>query len=131
MGEITYWQIGEALEQAAQCIKNMPGVFLDNPTDDVAQKYEKMLSTVSEAQEYSQSCIRKLKELDERHLDEIERTCADINTRNEKLKRCMQDVSYSDISRVKDLAEALEKLRRINPSDLKILIEIFSRPQNG
>ena len=124
---MNYWEVGNALSEAASAIKQIPGSIINNASEDVEQKYKEMTATVVAAQEFSRKCIAELKELDDKHLEEVDRICADVRSRVKMLKACFEDISYSDLSRVRQLAEAIKEIRQIHPDDLEMIVELMRK----
>jgi len=124
---MNYWEIGGALESAAKAIKEMPYSIITNAVEDVETQYKAMTKAVTDMQEFSQKCISDLRDLDEAHMNECDRILADVKARREKMKECIKEVSYEDLSKINTLAEAVQKLRSINPKDLDLIVEVLSR----
>ena len=124
---MNYYEIGQALESAAGTIKKMPYSFVENAEIDVEDKYKAMLKTVEDAQEFSRKCIKDLTALDKAHVALFEEIVAKTKERVATLKRCFEDVEYSDLRRVDELSTAMQKLRSLDPADLEIIAEILSR----
>ena len=124
---MNYWEIGGALESAAKTIKDMPYSIITNAVSDVEDQYKAMTKAVTDMQEFSQKCISDLRDLDEAHMNECDRILADVKARREKMKECIKEVSYEDLSKINTLAEAVQKLRSINPKDLNLIVEVLRR----
>jgi thiamine pyrophosphate-dependent acetolactate synthase large subunit-like protein len=122
---MNYYEVGTALEEAAKTIKEMPGSTMDLATADVQQRYNAMLKTVADMQEFSQKCVADLKALDDVHTKECERICDAVDSRRKKIRQCMEDIPREDIYMVEKLAEACERLRRIDPEDLNMIVDIL------
>lgn len=124
---MNYWEIGSALESAAKTIKEMPLSIITNAVDDVEGQYKAMMKAVTDMQEFSQKCISDLRDMDEAHMNECDRILANVKARREKLKECLKDVSYEELSKVNTLADAVQKLRSINPKDLDLIVDVLHR----
>lgn len=124
---MNYWEIGSALESAAKTIKEMSLSIITNAVDDVEGQYKAMMKAVTDMQEFSQKCISDLRDMDEAHMNECDRILANVKARREKLKECLKDVSYEELSKVNTLADAVQKLRSINPKDLDLIVDVLHR----
>jgi predicted nucleic acid-binding Zn-ribbon protein len=122
---MNYYEVGAALAEAAKTIKEMPGAFFENPAEDVQVQYDKMKKTITDLQEFAQKGMVELRELDEKHLEECDRILKDVYSRRKKIRQCMEDIPREDLFMIEKLAEACERLRRIDPEDLNMIVDIL------